>query len=123
MCLQTIANQEGKTKSGEIVDGNSGEIVDGNAAKYQVHLVSLCKRNKVKGERRVQVRPQLELLGKQIAALKQPFLPPPPPSEAFRLLKDAKKNGVQLGPSSYDHVIRKLLSEGSMEDAMEVKKL
>lgn len=41
--------------------------------------------------------------------------------EAFGLLKDIDKKGVSLGPASYDQVIRALLAEGAMEDAMVVK--
>lgn len=37
------------------------------------------------------------------------------------MLKDAEKKGVALGPAPYDYLIRALLSEGSMEDAMAVK--
>lgn len=44
-------------------------------------------------------------------------------SEAYQLLKDADKKGVDVGLTAYDHVIRGLLSEGSMEDAMAVKNL
>lgn len=44
-------------------------------------------------------------------------------SEAYQVLKDAAKKGVEVGLTAYDHVIRALLSEGSMEDAMAVKKL
>ncbi|XP_011601434.2 leucine-rich PPR motif-containing protein, mitochondrial [Takifugu rubripes] len=43
--------------------------------------------------------------------------------EAYRLLKDAIEKGVEVGPTPYDHVIRSLLSEGSMDDAMAVRKL
>uniref|UniRef100_H3CPU5 Uncharacterized protein n=1 Tax=Tetraodon nigroviridis TaxID=99883 RepID=H3CPU5_TETNG len=43
--------------------------------------------------------------------------------EAYQLLKDADKKGVDVGLTAYDHVIRGLLSEGSMEDAMAVKNL
>ncbi|TNM99530.1 hypothetical protein fugu_012563 [Takifugu bimaculatus] len=43
--------------------------------------------------------------------------------EAYRLLKDAIEKGVDVGPTAYDHVIRSLLSEGSMDDAMAVRKL
>ncbi|XP_034537185.1 LOW QUALITY PROTEIN: leucine-rich PPR motif-containing protein, mitochondrial [Notolabrus celidotus] len=41
--------------------------------------------------------------------------------EAYGMLKDADKKGVALGPAPYDHLIRALLAEGSMEDAMIVK--
>nr|XP_061794346.1 leucine-rich PPR motif-containing protein, mitochondrial [Nerophis lumbriciformis] len=41
--------------------------------------------------------------------------------EAYRMLKEADKKGVALGPASYDHVIRALLSGGALEDAMAVK--
>ncbi|XP_029926241.1 leucine-rich PPR motif-containing protein, mitochondrial [Myripristis murdjan] len=41
--------------------------------------------------------------------------------EAYGLLKDADKKGVALGPSPYDHVIRALLAEGALEDAMVVR--
>lgn len=44
-------------------------------------------------------------------------------SEAYQLLKDGAKKGVEVGLTAYDHVIRGLLAEGSMEDAMAVKKL
>lgn len=37
------------------------------------------------------------------------------------MLKEANKKGVVLGPAPYDHVIRGLLAEGSMEDAMALK--
>lgn len=47
----------------------------------------------------------------------------PPSSEAYQMLKDASKKGVEVGLTAYDHVIRTLLSEGSMADAMAVKKL
>uniref|UniRef100_A0A667YIG4 Leucine rich pentatricopeptide repeat containing n=1 Tax=Myripristis murdjan TaxID=586833 RepID=A0A667YIG4_9TELE len=42
-------------------------------------------------------------------------------AEAYGLLKDADKKGVALGPSPYDHVIRALLAEGALEDAMVVR--
>ncbi|KAM3863077.1 LOW QUALITY PROTEIN: leucine-rich PPR motif-containing protein, mitochondrial [Diretmus argenteus] len=41
--------------------------------------------------------------------------------EAYEVLKQAVKRGAALGPSIYDHLIRVLLSEGSMEDAMAVR--
>ncbi|XP_005930623.2 leucine-rich PPR motif-containing protein, mitochondrial [Haplochromis burtoni] len=41
--------------------------------------------------------------------------------EAFGMLKEADKKGVALGPSPYDHLIRALLAEGSMDEAMAVK--
>lgn len=44
-------------------------------------------------------------------------------SEAYQVLKNADKNGVEVGLAAYDHVIRTLLSEGSIGDAMAVKKL
>lgn len=37
------------------------------------------------------------------------------------MLKEADKKGVALGPSTYDHLIRALLAEGSMDEAMAVK--
>lgn len=37
------------------------------------------------------------------------------------MLKEADKKGVALGPSPYDHLIRALLAEGSMDEAMAVK--
>lgn len=43
------------------------------------------------------------------------------PAEAFGMLKEADKKGVALGPSTYDHLIRALLAEGSMDEAMAVK--
>ncbi|XP_077470216.1 leucine-rich PPR motif-containing protein, mitochondrial [Stigmatopora argus] len=42
-------------------------------------------------------------------------------NEAHRLIKEANKQGVALGPASYDHVIRSLLAAGALEDAMAVK--
>lgn len=41
--------------------------------------------------------------------------------EAYGMLKDASKKGVAIGPAPYDHVIRALLAEGSMEEAMAAK--
>ncbi|KAM6997246.1 LOW QUALITY PROTEIN: leucine-rich PPR motif-containing protein, mitochondrial [Tautogolabrus adspersus] len=41
--------------------------------------------------------------------------------EAYGMLKDAEKRGVAFSPAPYDHLIRALLAEGSMEDAMVVK--
>ncbi|XP_028324198.1 leucine-rich PPR motif-containing protein, mitochondrial [Gouania willdenowi] len=41
--------------------------------------------------------------------------------EAYSVVQDAEKNGVILGPSPYDVVIRALLAEGSIEEAMAVK--
>uniref|UniRef100_UPI0037E7B2E4 leucine-rich PPR motif-containing protein, mitochondrial n=1 Tax=Semicossyphus pulcher TaxID=241346 RepID=UPI0037E7B2E4 len=41
--------------------------------------------------------------------------------EAYGILKDADKKGVALGPAPYDQLIRALLAEGSIEDAMVVK--
>ncbi|XP_075902405.1 leucine-rich PPR motif-containing protein, mitochondrial [Nelusetta ayraudi] len=43
--------------------------------------------------------------------------------EAFRLIRDASRGGAALGPACYDHVIRSLLAQGSMEDAMAVKSI
>ncbi|KAG7228533.1 hypothetical protein INR49_007707 [Caranx melampygus] len=40
--------------------------------------------------------------------------------EAFAMLKKADKIGVQLTPAAYDHLIRALLAEGSVKDAMTV---
>ncbi len=37
------------------------------------------------------------------------------------MLKDANKKGVAIGPAPCDHVIRALLAEGSIEEAMAVK--
>ncbi|KAM7385366.1 hypothetical protein PAMP_001453 [Pampus punctatissimus] len=42
-------------------------------------------------------------------------------TKAYRLLKEADKNGVVLGSAIYDQVIRTLLSKGFVESAMEVK--
>uniref|UniRef100_A0A3P9IAJ2 Leucine-rich pentatricopeptide repeat containing n=1 Tax=Oryzias latipes TaxID=8090 RepID=A0A3P9IAJ2_ORYLA len=44
-------------------------------------------------------------------------------AEAFEMLKDTKKRGVVLSPSTFDHLIRTLLSRGFIEDAMVVKKI
>ncbi|KAF1375540.1 hypothetical protein PFLUV_G00221260 [Perca fluviatilis] len=41
--------------------------------------------------------------------------------EAYGMLKEVDKKGVVLGPAPYDHLIRALLAEGSIEDAMAVK--
>ncbi|TKS85923.1 Leucine-rich PPR motif-containing protein, mitochondrial [Collichthys lucidus] len=40
--------------------------------------------------------------------------------EALKILKDLNTRGVALNPSAYDHLIRTLLSEGAMEDALTV---
>lgn len=40
---------------------------------------------------------------------------------AFGVLKDAHEKGVVLSPLVYDHMIRSLLAEGSVDDAMTVK--
>lgn len=44
-------------------------------------------------------------------------------AEALRLVRDASRSGAVLGPACFDHVIRSLLAEGSMEDAMAVKSM
>lgn len=41
--------------------------------------------------------------------------------EAYEMLKEVDKNGVALGPAPYDQLIRALLADGSLEDAMVVK--
>ncbi|XP_061600932.1 leucine-rich PPR motif-containing protein, mitochondrial [Cololabis saira] len=41
--------------------------------------------------------------------------------EAYGVLKEAEKTGLALNPSPYDHLIRALMAEGSLEDAMVVK--
>uniref|UniRef100_A0A3B4AW10 Uncharacterized protein n=1 Tax=Periophthalmus magnuspinnatus TaxID=409849 RepID=A0A3B4AW10_9GOBI len=41
--------------------------------------------------------------------------------EAYGIFKDMNKKGLALAPASYDHLIRTLLAEGAMEDAMAVK--
>ncbi|KAJ0066997.1 hypothetical protein NL108_006252 [Boleophthalmus pectinirostris] len=41
--------------------------------------------------------------------------------EAYGMVKDMNKKGVSLGPASYDQLIRALLAEGAIEDAMVVK--
>ncbi|CAL9687780.1 unnamed protein product [Knipowitschia caucasica] len=43
--------------------------------------------------------------------------------EAYELLKEANRSGLSLGPASYDQLIRALLAEGAIKDAMEVKDL
>ncbi|XP_024152765.1 leucine-rich PPR motif-containing protein, mitochondrial [Oryzias melastigma] len=43
--------------------------------------------------------------------------------EAFEMLKDAEKKGAEIGPTAFDHLIRTLLSQGFIEDAMVVKKM
>ncbi|KAM7408434.1 hypothetical protein PAMA_002251 [Pampus argenteus] len=43
--------------------------------------------------------------------------------QAYGILKEANKNGVVLGSSVYDQVIRALLSKGFVESAMEVKEI
>lgn len=43
--------------------------------------------------------------------------------EAYDMLKDIDRKGVTLGPAPYDSLIRALLAEGSMEDAMVVKEM
>lgn len=42
-------------------------------------------------------------------------------AEAYGMLKKADKKGVKLTPAPYDHLIRALLAEGAIEDAMVVK--
>lgn len=44
-------------------------------------------------------------------------------AEALGMLKDADEMGVAIGPASYDHLLRALLAQGSIEDAMAVKAL
>uniref|UniRef100_A0A672JS65 Pentacotripeptide-repeat region of PRORP domain-containing protein n=1 Tax=Salarias fasciatus TaxID=181472 RepID=A0A672JS65_SALFA len=44
----------------------------------------------------------------------------PETPDAHAVLKEAGKAGVVLGPSPFDHTIRALLAEGSIEDAMNV---
>lgn len=43
--------------------------------------------------------------------------------EALGVLKEADKKGVALTPLPYDHLIRALLAQGSIEDAMVVKQM
>uniref|UniRef100_A0A4W5NPE3 Leucine rich pentatricopeptide repeat containing n=1 Tax=Hucho hucho TaxID=62062 RepID=A0A4W5NPE3_9TELE len=43
--------------------------------------------------------------------------------KAYDMLKDIDRKGVTLGPAPYDSLIRALLAEGSMEDAMVVKEI
>uniref|UniRef100_A0A8C7GCY1 Leucine rich pentatricopeptide repeat containing n=1 Tax=Oncorhynchus kisutch TaxID=8019 RepID=A0A8C7GCY1_ONCKI len=43
--------------------------------------------------------------------------------EAYDMLKDIDRKGVTLGPAPYDSLIRALLAEGSMENAMVVKEI
>uniref|UniRef100_A0A8C8EW82 PROP1-like PPR domain-containing protein n=1 Tax=Oncorhynchus tshawytscha TaxID=74940 RepID=A0A8C8EW82_ONCTS len=43
--------------------------------------------------------------------------------EAYDMLKDIERKGVTLGPAPYDSLIRALLAEGSMENAMVVKEI
>ncbi|XP_023120624.2 leucine-rich PPR motif-containing protein, mitochondrial [Amphiprion ocellaris] len=43
--------------------------------------------------------------------------------EAYGMLKEAEKKGLALSPAPYDHVIRALLAEGSIDDAMVVKEI
>uniref|UniRef100_A0A8C5HAN3 Pentacotripeptide-repeat region of PRORP domain-containing protein n=1 Tax=Gouania willdenowi TaxID=441366 RepID=A0A8C5HAN3_GOUWI len=50
-----------------------------------------------------------------------PFAVPEVMSHSYSVVQDAEKNGVILGPSPYDVVIRALLAEGSIEEAMAVK--
>uniref|UniRef100_A0A673WYI8 Leucine rich pentatricopeptide repeat containing n=1 Tax=Salmo trutta TaxID=8032 RepID=A0A673WYI8_SALTR len=45
------------------------------------------------------------------------------PKSAYDMLKDIDRKGVTLGPAPYDSLIRALLAEGSMEDAMVVKEI
>ncbi|XP_054455932.1 leucine-rich PPR motif-containing protein, mitochondrial [Anoplopoma fimbria] len=41
--------------------------------------------------------------------------------EAYKMLKEGNKKGVALGPAPYDQLIRALLAQGSIEDALAVK--
>ncbi|XP_030011992.1 leucine-rich PPR motif-containing protein, mitochondrial isoform X1 [Sphaeramia orbicularis] len=41
--------------------------------------------------------------------------------EAYEMVKGADEKGLVFGPASYDHLIRALLAEGSMDDAMALK--
>uniref|UniRef100_A0A8C8LLA1 PROP1-like PPR domain-containing protein n=1 Tax=Oncorhynchus tshawytscha TaxID=74940 RepID=A0A8C8LLA1_ONCTS len=43
--------------------------------------------------------------------------------KAYDMLKDIERKGVTLGPAPYDSLIRALLAEGSMENAMVVKEI
>lgn len=43
------------------------------------------------------------------------------PQEAFEMLKDVEKQGTVLSPTPYDYLIRALLAEGHLEDAMVVR--
>lgn len=44
-------------------------------------------------------------------------------AEALGVVKEVDERGVVLGGLSYDHVIRALLAQGHIEDAMVVKQL
>uniref|UniRef100_H2LIH3 PROP1-like PPR domain-containing protein n=1 Tax=Oryzias latipes TaxID=8090 RepID=H2LIH3_ORYLA len=44
----------------------------------------------------------------------------PGKNSSFEMLKDTEKRGVVLSPSTFDHLIRTLLSQGFIEDAMVV---
>uniref|UniRef100_A0A8C7S133 Leucine-rich pentatricopeptide repeat containing n=1 Tax=Oncorhynchus mykiss TaxID=8022 RepID=A0A8C7S133_ONCMY len=46
-----------------------------------------------------------------------------PIKSAYDMLKDIDRKGVTLGPAPYDSLIRALLAEGSMENAMVVKEI
>lgn len=43
------------------------------------------------------------------------------PAAAYGMLKDAHEKGVAVSTGTYDHLIRSLLAEGSIDAAMAVK--
>lgn len=44
-------------------------------------------------------------------------------TEAYKMLTDANQNGVKFSPAVHDQLIRSLLAEGSLEDALQVQAL
>ncbi|XP_069549086.1 leucine-rich PPR motif-containing protein, mitochondrial [Brachyistius frenatus] len=88
----------------DILKSNSQEV------PFEVPETWYAQAAPTRDERDVEYQPRLITLCKKGKT-----------KEAYGMLKEVDKKGVALSPLSYDHLLRSLLAEGSIEDAMVVK--
>ncbi|KAM6915877.1 LOW QUALITY PROTEIN: leucine-rich PPR motif-containing protein, mitochondrial [Xenentodon cancila] len=97
--------------------------------KAESHVIKMQEENIIPRERTLQLLAEILKNNGQEVPFEVPetwyeqtvATPTPTSTQAYGMLKEAEKMGLALHPSPYDHLIRSLLAEGSLEDAMVVK--
>ncbi|KAK7902075.1 hypothetical protein WMY93_018844 [Mugilogobius chulae] len=105
-----------KTKSASSAPASNSSV---NDTDYNVKLLTLCKRGKSKVNLHLTAIGSLNIL--LYLELTHVSVLLPFTVEAYGMVKEINKNGVALGPATYDQLIRALLSEGAIEEALALK--